>query len=122
MCQASAAGPRSAQATPAAVTLGGAPPGRGQGDRGPSARRLEAPARDRDDPDVDERQRDVGAGPTVEREDHARRRDEEADAETSGEGREPRRARVDGRALRPGRLARGPAPEPAEPPQAAEET
>jgi hypothetical protein len=65
---------------------------------------------------VDERQRDVGARTAVEREDHAPRGGQEADAEPADEGRQARRTGVDGAPARRDRLGRRPPLEPAKPP------
>ena len=82
-------------AMPVADQLRGAPAGGGEADGRPATDGPEAPAGHRDDRHVDERQRDVGAGAAVEREDHAARGDEEADAQPAGEDRQARRAGVD---------------------------
>jgi hypothetical protein len=63
---------------------------------------------------VDQAERDVGAGAPVEREDHARRGSQEADAEPPGEARQARGAGLDGTGALLGRLVDGPRPEPAE--------
>ena len=98
------------------------PAGGGETDGRPATGRAEPPAGDGDDRHVDERQRDVGARAAVEREDHAPRGDQEADAEPAGEGRQARRAGVDGRARARAGSRRGPAAaEPAKPAQAGRE-
>ena len=73
---------------------------------------------------MNERERDVGAGTSVEREDQARGGGQEADAEPAGKGSQVRRAGVDGPVALFGRLGDRPGPDPAEaadPAQPAEE-
>jgi hypothetical protein len=64
---------------------------------------------------VNERERDIGPGSTVEGQDHAPQGGQETDAEPADESRQARRAGVDGLVTDRGRLGGGPAPKPTEP-------
>ena len=87
----------------------------------PAADGPETPAGHRDDRHVRERQRHLDAGRPLERQDHAARGDEEADAEPAGEYGQARGAGIDRFPVRRDGLGDGPPAEPADPPQPAEE-